>query len=170
MVSIAQTLVPVLAGLGGVLLGWWLHARTEQRRWLKEQRLEVYASVLQEAERVFQAALIVYCTPDPKGGFTIESANLPTQHVYQNRQDQLQELRAAWFALDHTGNRLRLVGAAKLQEPGRALIEHCLQTFRFATSETGTPEEPTWVGASAEYNELARKFTDAAVADLGFVR
>jgi hypothetical protein len=133
-----------------------LRARTEQRQWLQQQRLETYAAVLGDADQVFKAALELF--------YTLKGNPLANERRIA--------LRDAWFTLNHSGNRLRLVGAPSTQEPGQALIAHCVSMiFRIATTLAGLPEgENEWEKAADEYVDIASDFAKAAAADLRLVR
>lgn len=152
--AVLALLVALIAGgfaLGGTWLGTRLAGTSEDRRWLRQHRLDAYDEVLEACDAVSIQADVVHTT-EPG-----------TQAAVDAQQILLDRQALAYRAAD----RVKLVGSRAIQGPVEALTFYCGNTL--ATKAMTRPRSSADEWRAARVTDLAplfRAVRDAARADL----
>lgn len=148
LVDALPAIVAGILGLVGVSVGAWLTARGQERRWLREKRLEGYLDVVAAAREFLWRG---------------NDVGRQSSTISEDRE----ALRAAHLELRHAVTKLELLGppeiAESLTELDRFYMLTLFEFFRASTSAHGEPPPaPVQKG-----RELMVAFQDQAKEALG---
>lgn len=152
--AVLALLVALIAGgfaLGGTWLGSRLSGTSEDRRWLRQHRLDAYDELLAACDAVAGYAHVVY-------------GETPGTQAVVDAQGRLLELQTAAY---RASDRVKLVGSEAIQDPAQALAFYCGSTLGTKAMANPRPSAEEWRAVRVTgLVPLFRAVRDAARADL----
>jgi hypothetical protein len=153
------SLAPLL-GFLGVGVGVWLRDRADRKTWLRQQRLDVYATMLE-----LWNEYVVFV------GTTLTAAmrSRDLGRIRKVNEDQKQFLARVLAA----ESRIRLVGTEKSARPAREFVLSTLMVSTYAAMSLGEEDfdQKSWdIAVVLPVSKPLTEFVKGAIADLGLPR